>query len=285
MNCTDRNLDLACGQFPSTSVDLVTRATPRAPQGIQSLETGGTLLHALVARGGPTMLKDLAADAGMPPAKAHRYLVSFVRLGLVEQDAVTGWYELGAFALQMGLTALARVDAVRLAGPVMTDLATRLRTTVAAAVWGNRGPTIVRWEESTQAVIVYLRTGAVMPLIASAMGRCFAAWLPPAQTGELLEGELAAAARARRPGLPASRRALDGLLAEIRQEGVARAEGTLLPGISAVAVPVFDHRGGIVLALSALGYAGDFDAGAQGKPARALREASRGLSQRLGAPV
>jgi len=284
MNCTNRNRDLGCGQFPIV-VPFVTRAAARPPQGIQSLETGGALLRALVARGQPTMLKDLAADAGMAPAKAHRYLVSFVRLGLVEQDSVTGWYELGAFALQMGLTALARVDAVRLAAPVMSSLAASLGTTVAAAVWGNRGPTIVRWEESTQAVIVYLRAGAVMPLVASAIGRCFAAWMPPARIAPLLEAELAAAARARRPGLPASRRAFDALVKDIRAQGIARAEGTLLPGISAVAVPVFDHRGEMVLALSALGYAGGFDAGPQGKPARALRAASRELSTRLGAPA
>ena len=257
----------------------------RAPQGIQSLETGGALLRALVVRGGPTMLKDLAADAGMPPAKAHRYLVSFIRLGLVEQDPVTGWYDLGSFALGMGLAALARIDAVRLAGPVMIDLATRLDTTVAAAVWGNRGPTIVRWEESTQAVIVYLRAGAVMPLLASAIGRCFAAWMPASRTAELLGSELAAAARARRPGLPTSRRAFEAAMTEIRARGIAQAEGTLLPGISAVAVPVFDHRGEMVLALSALGYSGGFDATLDGKPARALRAASRELSSRLGAIV
>jgi DNA-binding IclR family transcriptional regulator len=263
---------------------LVTRpSTARAPQGIQSLETGGALLHALVARSRPTMLKDLAADAGMPPAKAHRYLVSFVRLGLVAQDPATGWYELGAFALQMGLAALGRVDAVRLAAPVMSDLAASLGTTVAAAVWGNRGPTIVRWEESTQAVIVYLRAGAVMPLLASAMGRCFAAWLPSARTAALLEAELAVSARARRPGLPASRRAMAAMLETIRTHGIAQAEGTLLPGINAVAVPVFDHRGEVVLALSALGYAGGFDSRLAGAPARALLAASRGLSARLGA--
>jgi DNA-binding IclR family transcriptional regulator len=33
------------------------------------------------------MLRDLAAAAGMSAAKAHRYLVSFQRLGLVVQDA------------------------------------------------------------------------------------------------------------------------------------------------------------------------------------------------------
>ena len=72
-------------------------------------------------------------------------------------------------------------------------------------------------------------------------------------------------------------------MAAIRAQGMAQAEGTLLPGISAVAVPVFDHRGEMVLALSALGYAGGFDASRDGKPARALRDASRDLSTRLGA--
>jgi hypothetical protein len=41
----------------------------------------------------------------------------------------------------------------------------------------------------------------------------------------------------------------------------------------------------MVLALSALGYAGGFDASLEGKPARALRNASRELSIRLGAIV
>jgi DNA-binding IclR family transcriptional regulator len=72
-------------------------------------------------------------------------------------------------------------------------------------------------------------------------------------------------------------------MTEIRTQGVAQAEGTLLPGISAVAVPVFDHRGEMVLALSALGYSGGFDASLTGKPARALLTASHELSTRLGA--
>ncbi len=255
----------------------------RPPQGIQSLETGGGLLHALVARSGPTMLKALAADAAMPAAKARRYLVSFMRLGLVEQDPATGWYELGPFALHIGLAAIARIDAIRLAAPLMADLARRLDTTIAAAVWGNRGPTIVRWEESAQVVIVYLRAGAVMPLISSAIGRCFAAWMPQAQVAPLLDAELVAAGRARRRGVPGTRRGFDALMKSVQDEGMARAEGTLLPGISAVACPVFDHRGDMVLALSALGYAGSFDARTDALPARSLREASQALSSRLGA--
>ena len=50
-------------------------------RGIQSIEVGGRLLQALARVGEPMMLRDLAREAGMTPAKAHPYLVSFSRLG------------------------------------------------------------------------------------------------------------------------------------------------------------------------------------------------------------
>jgi DNA-binding IclR family transcriptional regulator len=61
-----------------------------SPRGIQSIEVGGRLLQALAGRGTPMPLKDLAHAAAMTPAKAHPYLVSFAKLGLVEQDEVWG---------------------------------------------------------------------------------------------------------------------------------------------------------------------------------------------------
>ena len=73
----------------------------------------------------------------MPPAKAHRYLVSFIRMGLAEQDAQTGRYDLGEFALRLGLVGLARMDPVRLGVPVLADLCDEIEETCALAVWGN----------------------------------------------------------------------------------------------------------------------------------------------------
>ncbi|HEX8738897.1 MAG TPA: helix-turn-helix domain-containing protein, partial [Casimicrobiaceae bacterium] len=49
-------------------------------RGIQSVETGGELLRSLTRHASSMMLKDLARDAGMAPAKAHPYLVSFAKL-------------------------------------------------------------------------------------------------------------------------------------------------------------------------------------------------------------
>ncbi len=89
----------------------------RGRRGIQSVEVGGQLLRALAHEGTPMPLKDLARGAGMSPAKAHPYLVSFGRLGLVEQDPTSGRYALGPLALQLGLISLQQSSPVTLATP------------------------------------------------------------------------------------------------------------------------------------------------------------------------
>ncbi|MEP7330027.1 MAG: helix-turn-helix domain-containing protein, partial [Betaproteobacteria bacterium] len=64
----------------------------KAQRGIQSIEVGGALLRALVDADTPLPLRELAQRAGMSSARAHPYVVSFGKLGLVEQDPVTGHY-------------------------------------------------------------------------------------------------------------------------------------------------------------------------------------------------
>ena len=250
--------------------------------GIQSVEVGFGLLEALSLAPGPLMLRDLAAAAGMSAAKAHRYLVSFQRLRLVAQDVVSTRYDLGPAALKLGLASLSRLDAVKLARERIGALGERIGHTLALAVWGNHGPTIVHWEESPQAITVNLRLGDVMPLLTSATGRCFAAFLSREAIAPLLKEEVALAQKQGRTDVPASMAQVRALLDEVRERGAARVVDTLLPGIVAFCVPVFDSDGHIVLALVALGPAGTFDPGWDGAVDRPLRAAARQLSSDLG---
>ena len=69
------------------------RSSERERQGIQSIEVGSTLLEALARARGPLSLRDLSHEAEMSPSKAHRYLVSLLRSGLVLQDPTTNLYD------------------------------------------------------------------------------------------------------------------------------------------------------------------------------------------------
>ena len=140
-------------------------------RGIQSIEVGGELLRALARSGEPMMLRDLAREAGMAPAKAHPYLVSFSRIGLIEQDETTGRYEFGALALELGLISLRRLSAVRIATPRIAALANEINHAVSLAVWGTQGPTVVRLEEPSHPVHIVMRVGSVMAMLETATGR------------------------------------------------------------------------------------------------------------------
>jgi len=250
--------------------------------GIQSVEVGFGLLQVLSQAAGPLMLRDLAAAAGMSAAKAHRYLVSFQRLQLVVQDAASTRYDLGPAALKLGLASLSRLDAVKLARDRVAGLMEQIGHTLALAVWGNHGPTIVHWEESPQAVTVNLRLGDVMPLLSSATGRCFAAWLSRDAITPLLKEEIARAQKQGRADVPSTLAEAGALLEEVRRHGSARVVDTLLPGIVAFCAPVFDSDGHIALGMVALGPSGTFDPAWEGAVDRPLRAAARQLSSDLG---
>ena len=242
--------------------------------GIHSLEVGLQLARVLASRPSPQPLKDIAAGAGMPPAKAHRYLVSMIRSGLAEQDRESGQYRLGPLALELGMAALRDIDILKLGGEAITDLRAATDETVLLAVWGNKGPVVVRWEESSRPVATNVRAGWVMPMENSATGRLFAAHLPAAVTAALLKAEFA--------HRPAERARYDALLEDIRKRGLARVNGDLQNAISAFAAPVFGRTGRIVAVIAALGPQGAFDLAWTGPIARAVRDAGERLSVRIG---
>lgn len=214
----------------------------------------------------------------MPAAKAHRYLVSFTRMGLVEQHAETGLYDLGPFALQLGLSALARLEPVTVAASVLPDLAREIGQTVALAVWGNQGPTFVRWLGAETPVAASLRLGSVMPLTRSATGRAFLAF----RSREMSAGVRRELADNARKGLtPTTQEELELIVEQARREGFAQTSD-FIPGIAGIAVPVFDHSGEMVLALVALGYSKPFEGNFQRISATVLNAAAA-LSRRLGA--
>jgi len=260
--------------------------------GIQSVEVGFELLNALSHASGPLMLRDLAAAAGMSAAKAHRYLVSFQRLGLVVQDLVSTRYDLGPAALRLGLASLSRMDAVKLARERLPALLQETGHTLAIAVWGNHGPTMVHWLEAPQTVPVTLRLGDVMPLLTSATGRCFAAFMGTeghdAQRLEPMIREELARLKKRPstdlpwPDVPQTPQAVQALLLETRQQGLGRVVHSLLPGVAGFCAPVFDAQGRLALGLVVLGSVSTLDTAWRGAPASALLRCARQLSRDLG---
>lgn len=240
-------------------------------KGIQSVDILFSIVRALEGAGGPLSLGEIARRADQQPSKVHHYLVSLMRNSVVRQNT-DGSYDLGTYALQLGLAALGRLDIVERASQAMASFRNESGEACFLSVWGNRGPTIIRYFEGTRPVTVEVRAGLVLPLLTSATGQVFLAWLPAGAWRTLADLELAAMG-------PFD---LGRLREEVLALGMGTTRGELLPRIAAVAAPVFDHEGNLACALTTLGLLGEIDVEATGETAGHLSRCAKELSRTLG---
>jgi DNA-binding IclR family transcriptional regulator len=248
---------------------------------VQAAETGMAVLKGLGRLGGRASLTLLAAQVDESPAKVHRYLASLMEEGLVSQDAASQQYFLGLEAMLLGLAALRQADPIRLAEPGLIRLREGLEVTCFIAVMGNKGPTIVRFEEPGLPVTVNVRMGSVLSMLWSATGRVFLALQDDARVRALAEAELARAPAEMRRQLDAAD-PIGRLRQQVLEQGCATVRDTNLKGISAVSAPLLNHSGRPCAALTALGATGGFDASPDGPIAQAVRREAEAASVLLG---
>ena len=249
--------------------------------GVQSVEVGMSLLKELAAMGGHTSLNELSEAVSMHPSKVHRYLTSLVNSGFVARTA-HGRYDLGPYGLEFSTLYLSRLDPIAVANDVIESLRDQTDEGVILTVWGTAGTTVIRWFQSRQPISVSIRPGSNFNTLMSAAGRVFLAHLPAEITHPFIEQELAAFKKRPHKLAPDSWDDVRAIIEETREHGLGRVYGHHVEGVSALAAPVFDYRGELVLSLVLFGFQSRFDADWNGRNAQLLRENASKISSRLG---
>jgi DNA-binding IclR family transcriptional regulator len=253
------------------------------PGGVETVEVVGTILQAMLRLPRPVRLKDLEADTGIASAKLHRYLVSMVRCGLVARESGGHRYDFGLLTYRMGQVTAQDANALALLEPHFEEFVARLGKpdlgqAVGIGQWVGRGATIVRWFESNAPLTIRTKPGVALSLTSSATAKLLAAYEPRSVTEPLVKQELQEQGRA-------GKAAVEAVYAEyesIRRDGIAWSLGARRRGLNALSVPLFDHEGQVIAAVTVLGMAPQFDAAPQGPAARLLRQLGKELSARMG---
>jgi DNA-binding IclR family transcriptional regulator len=284
--CEKRGL-MAAGErdkslFPAIRPGGAPAPIPPSARGVQSIEIGGRILCVLLHARQPMMLRDLAGEAGLTPGQAHAYLVSLRKLDLVEQDGATGRYQLGPFALHLGLARQRATDAVRLATAAAAALSEKTGLMTVVTVWGASGATVVYVEEGANQIIINVKPGIIYPIVNTATGRVFAAFLPPKVVEPALARELESLDLIRQTGGPVDPDALQAEFAAIRQRGYGTIVDRPIPGLSAIAAPVFDFTTRIQLAMTLVGPTRAMDTSSGRAPVGHLLDVTRTISAKLG---
>ena len=247
---------------------------------MQSVGIAAKLLKALAAQGGVLPLKDLAAATGMARAKVHRYLASLRDAGLVAQDPESGRYQIGAAAITIGLVGLGRLCA---RAPIARGAAAPARAHQRDRDGGDlgrarahdhrdRGERPSGDDECAGRHRAAAADHGDRPLVSRAPARV----RHPRRSRRPSEG-----ARPTAGALPSDDE-LAALLAEIRARNLSRAHGPLLPGVDALAAPVFDYRDKLVAVICVVGRAGAMNSSWDGPVVTSLLAAAAELSRQLG---
>lgn len=235
------------------------------------------VLRALEEARGPVQLSDLAKLAGLYPSKAHRYLVSLIRTGLAEQES-SGRYTLGPAARRLGVEALRRGDEVSIATKYTTALRDETQHTTNLSTWGDAGPVIIRWDYGAYPLPITVRVGSTLPLLDSSVGHICLAYMPTALTAPVLRDQ-------QKTGQTRTlaRPEFDRLIDDVRENGYSITIGGVVPGLAAIAAPVFGTGIGVALVLGFTLPVNSLTKKTETKLTTLLAEAAAAITHDLGA--
>jgi DNA-binding IclR family transcriptional regulator len=251
-------------------------------RGVQSIEVGIRVLHALADAAGPLKLKDVAKAANVAPAQAHAYLMSFRRQNLVEQDEATGLYRLGHFALQLGIARMRSFDPVRTGSDAILDLADQTRMTAALSVWGSFGPTVIYIHEGADQIHINTRAGTIYSLTGTATGLVFAAYLPEDLVKAAIRAQMLETKTTQRVGARVEFQAIARQLELIRELGYGTIDAPPIPGINAIAAPVFDDVDQIRMVITLIGHSESIDVKPRSKHVQLVMQSAQRLNWQMG---
>ncbi len=225
--------------------------------------------------------KEIESSIDMPRSTVHRILATLEYSGLVQQDADTGKYRLGSKILQLGGRMLSGIPVIDKARPYLEQLARDCDETVNLAILNFPHIIYIDVVQGRRLFRSNLLIGTKTFCHCTALGKVLLAYAK----------DVDSAALAKETGLPAQtprtitneqRLAVEMELVKAQGYGVDDEE--LEVGLKCMAVPIRDHTGNVVAAISVSGSAQRFVGQEFDRVLNLLRSAGRDISEQIGCP-
>jgi len=222
----------------------------REPRYSQSLERGLAILGCFTPARPVLGIADIADDLGMSRSTTHRYVITLVALGYLEQGA-SRKYRLGLRVTNLGMSALTSTGLREHAHPYLEELRQRTSYTTNLAVLD--GPEILyvdrarSFRRGQNKIELDLHPGSRLPAYCTAMGKLLLADLPDGEQRDLLASMKLTKLG---PNTITSRKALRGELENVRAAGFAVNDEELAAEVYAIAAPVRNESSEVVAAVN-----------------------------------
>ena len=234
----------ATAQEPAWSIPSL-----REPRYSQSLERGLAILSCFTPKRPVLGIADIADELGMSRSTTHRYVITLLALGYLEQGA-SRKYRLGLRVTDLGMSALNSTGLREHAGPYLEELRQRTSYTISLAVLDGSEVLYVdrarSFRRNQGTVNVDLRIGSRLPAYCTAMGKLLLANLPESDQRELI-GSIKLAKQG--PNTITSKKALREELGEVRDANFAVDDEELAKDLFSIAAPVRNESRDVVAAV------------------------------------
>ncbi len=233
------------GQEPAWSIPSL-----REPRYSQSLERGLAILGCFTPKRPVLGIADIADELGMSRSTTHRYVITLVALGYLEQGA-SRKYRLGLRVTDLGMSALNSTGLREHAHPYLEELRQRTSYTTSLGVLDGTEVLYVDRVRSVRRgqsrIDLDLHTGSRVPAYCTSMGKLLLANLPePEQRDVIAQMKLTK----RGPNTITGKKALRDELDEIQSAGFAVDDQELAPELYAIAAPVRNEARDVVAAVN-----------------------------------
>jgi IclR family pca regulon transcriptional regulator len=239
----------ANGDEPAWSIPSL-----REPRYSQSLERGLAILGCFTPKRPILGIADIADELGMSRSTTHRYVITLVALGYLEQGA-SRKYRLGLRVTDLGMSALNSTGLREHAHPYLEELRQRTSYTASLAVldgaevlYVDRAHSFRRSRDQTE---LDLHPGSRLPAYCTAMGKLLLANLPELQQRELIASMKPTK---RGPNTITSKKGLREELDEVLDAGFAVNDEELAAQLYAIAAPVRNEAREVVAAVNLSAY-------------------------------
>jgi IclR family transcriptional regulator, acetate operon repressor len=222
------------------------------------LQRSLAILEVLSRDAGGLSVTALAARLDAPASAVHRLLGELVRFGYVRQDKAQGDYRLTIKLAALGLNFLGQTGVSDIAQPVIDRLARSTGELIRLSILDDRTLVWVAMAQGATSGLRYdpaIEQGLDIHFASTAGGQAFLSALTDEEALMLVSTQ-GFVPKYQRPGPNAPRTVTELLtrLAETRRRGYAVAIDSYMMGMAAMAVPVRDQTGTMVIgALSIAG--------------------------------
>jgi IclR family transcriptional regulator, KDG regulon repressor len=224
-------------------------------------------------------ITDISEKMQLHKSTVHSLLKTLQNHHYIEQNMENGKYRLGMKLFERGNLVIRSLDIRTIAKRHLIDLSVKTGNTVHLVILDGKEGIYIDKVEGASATVLYSRIGRRIPVHSSAVGKALVGYKNMEELKEILKDYIY---KKQTVNTITNEKDFIAELKKVRENGYALDSEENEPGITCIAVPIWDHSGSVVAALSMSQPSARLHPLEQERSVQMLKKAAKEISEAMG---